>query len=123
MRGSELGRAGPDRDVTIPAGSVLPCMLGAANRDPEAFPDPDRFDVGRSPNPHVTFGGGPHTCIGNQLARLETQVAFERLLARFSTIALDEGGVVHRDLVNVRGLERLPLEVGWAEPGEARVRA
>lgn len=100
--------------VTIPAGSVLLCMLGAANRDPAVFADPDRLDVGRAPNPHVSFGGGIHHCIGAHLARLEAQVAFDRLLQRFSSLEVDEAGVVWRDLVNIRGLSTLPLRIEWA---------
>lgn len=96
---------------TIPAGSLALCMLGAANRDPEVFADPDRFDAARDPNPHVAFGGGIHHCIGASLARLEAQVAFERLLARFESIELDEEGVKWRDLVNIRGLSALPVRV------------
>ena len=100
--------------VTLPAGSVMLCMLGSANRDPEVFEQPDRFDVGRSPNPHVTFGGGIHHCIGSHLARLEAQVAFSKLLERFKSLEVDEARVEWRDLVNIRGLSALPLSVEWA---------
>jgi cytochrome P450 len=99
--------------VTIGAGQLVMCMAGGANRDGEVFVDPDRFDVGRSPNPHVSFGGGVHYCLGAPLARLEGQVAFERLLARLATVELAPDGVAWRDLVNVRGLERLRLRVTW----------
>jgi cytochrome P450 len=97
----------------IPAGQVVLCMAGAANRDPAVFPDPDRFDVSRSPNPHLSFGGGPHFCLGAPLARLEGQIAFGRLLARTCSITAVEAGVRWRDLVNLRGLESLPLRVAW----------
>jgi len=96
---------------TIPAGSLALAMLGAANRDPDVFAEPDRLDISRDPNPHVSFGGGVHFCIGAPLARLETQVAFERLLARFGTIEIQESGVAWRDLINIRGLATLPLTV------------
>ncbi|MCA9668730.1 MAG: cytochrome P450 [Myxococcales bacterium] len=99
--------------ITIPAGSLVINMLGAANRDPDVFSDPDRFDVGRAPNPHVSFGGGIHFCLGAQLARIEGAVAFEALLARFASIEVDEAGVLWKNLINVRGLESLPLRVGW----------
>ena len=97
----------------IPAGSIMLCMAGAANRDPDIFPDPDRFDIARTPNPHVTFGGGVHYCLGAPLARLESQVAFGRLLERFVSIEVDEQNVRWRDLVNLRGLEALPVRVTW----------
>jgi cytochrome P450 len=97
--------------VEIPAGHVLYLSLGAANRDPEAFEDPDRFDVTRSPNPHLSFGGGAHYCIGAPLARLQGQVAFERILARWSAVTLPDQDVRWRPMANIRGLEALPVSV------------
>lgn len=67
-------------------GRVLVLLLGSANRDPRRFAEPDRLDVGRDPNPHVSFGGGLHHCMGAALARVEGAVAFERLLARFPVL-------------------------------------
>lgn len=101
-------------DKTIGAGQLVMCMLGAANRDPEVFADPDRFDVARTSNPHQSFGGGVHFCIGAPLARLEARIAFERLLRRWPEIHVDESGVRWRPLVNLRGLGQLPLRVAWA---------
>jgi cytochrome P450 len=63
--------------------------IGAANRDPEQFPDPDRLDVGRAPNRHLAFGSGPHQCVGLALARLEGRVAVSRFLQRFPDYRLD----------------------------------
>jgi cytochrome P450 len=97
----------------IGAGQVLLCMLGAANRDPLVFEAPDRFDVGRTPNPHVSFGGGIHHCLGAALARLEATVALERILARLAHFEAVEERVVWRDLVNIRGLSTLPMRVEW----------
>ena len=95
----------------IAAGSLIFCMLGAANRDPEVFVNPDALDITRNPNSHVAFGGGPHYCLGAPLARVEAQIALEQILQRWPTIELYEPGVVWRDLVNVRGMEKLPLMV------------
>ena len=68
--------------VTIPRGSPTMPLLGAANHDPAVFRDPDRFDVSRSPNPHLGFGFGAHFCLGAQLARMEIRVALRTLLER-----------------------------------------
>jgi cytochrome P450 len=73
-------------DREIPAGTKVVSFYGAANRDPLAFRDPDRFDVMRSPNPHVAFGFGPHFCLGSHLARLELNVMFRAILKRLPDI-------------------------------------
>jgi len=96
--------------VPIPQGSMLMAMLAAANRDPSVFAEPDRLDVGRSKNPHQTFGGGIHSCIGAPLARLEGRIAFELLLARYPKIERS-GDAVWHDRINVRGLASLPLRL------------
>lgn len=67
-------------DVELPEGSLVVGLLGAANRDPARFDEPDRFDVGRAPNPHVSFGRGIHHCLGASLARLEARAAIGELL-------------------------------------------
>lgn len=72
----------------FPAGSMVHLMIGAANRDPEQFPDPDRFDIARRPNRHLSFGLGIHICAGNALARLEGQIAFAKLFNRFPALRL-----------------------------------
>lgn len=94
-------------ELSIPAGEMLYCMTGAANHDPEVFDDPQRFDIGRSPNPHLSFGGGVHYCIGAPLARMEAQVAFEALLRKFPVLSLAEAPLRWRPLINLRGLESL----------------
>ena len=94
-------------DVVIPPNEVLYFMLGAANRDPAVFTEPDRFDIGRSPNPHLTFGAGIHYCVGAPLARLEAEVAFTRLLARWPTLERVDATPAWRPLINLRGLETL----------------
>lgn len=85
------------------------CALGAANHDPEVFPEPDRFDVGRAPRNHLSFGRGIHYCLGAPLAKLEARVAFAGLLSRFETLRLVEEPQ-YRDQITLRGLEDLWLE-------------
>ena len=79
--------------VLIPAGSTLMLMLAAANRDEDRYPDPDSYDVLRvSPKPHISFGHGPHACLGTHLARLEMRVALNLLLDRLPNLRLDPEG-------------------------------
>jgi hypothetical protein len=73
--------------VAMPEGTLVTLCIGAANRDPEAFAQPDRLDIGRSPNRHLAFASGPHTCVGLNLARLEGRIAIGRFLARFPNFA------------------------------------
>jgi cytochrome P450 len=97
-------------DRTIPAGKFVLVMVGSANRDPAQFADPDRFDIGRSPNPHIAFGHGIHFCLGAALARLEARVALSDLFGRLDRIELagDEPWAPRRAL-HVHGPERLPI--------------
>jgi cytochrome P450 len=79
--------------VTIPAGSTVMLMLAAANRDEDRFDEPDRFDIFReSPKPHMSFGHGPHACLGTHLARIEMRVALNLLLDRLPNLRLDPEG-------------------------------
>jgi cytochrome P450 len=73
---------------TIAPGQMITAVIGAANRDPGQFANPDVFDLARSPNRHLGFGFGPHRCIGAQLARAEARIGFERLLERLPHLAL-----------------------------------
>jgi cytochrome P450 len=92
--------------IRFAKGEEVGLMLGAANRDPARFPDPDRFDPAREPNPHVSFGAGIHFCIGAPLARLEMQVALPLLFQRLPRLALAEPPR-YRDTYHFHGLERL----------------
>jgi cytochrome P450/SAM-dependent methyltransferase len=118
----------------IKKGDQVAALIGAANRDPEIFPNPDTFDIRRSPNRHLAFGNGPHFCMGASLARLEARVAFRMLLERFSEVRATTAeenrslraklrGLFERknptasasfpawtNSTMVRGLEQLPVE-------------
>jgi cytochrome P450 len=89
-------------------GHFMITILGAANRDPQQFPDPNRLDIARSPNHHFSFGRGIHFCLGAPLARIEGQAAIGALVRRFGALRLD-GEPVQRDQVTLRGLESLPV--------------
>ena len=95
-------------DRTLPAGTFITMGIGAANRDPAVFADPDRLDVGRKPNNHLAFGQGAHACSGMNVARLEGRIAVNALLQRYPRIA--RRGEPARDLrVRFRGLRSLPV--------------
>lgn len=96
--------------LDIPAGTNLHLCIGAANRDPSQFPDPDRFDITRKPNRHLAFAGGPHVCVGLTLARLEGRIAVTRFLARFPGYALTKGRR-HGGRLRFRGYAALPARL------------
>ena len=96
-------------ECVIPAQETIYFLLGAANRDPTVFADAERFDIGRSPNPHLAFGAGPQYCVGAPLARPEAQIAFTRLLARYPRLEPVDQTPRWRKLINLRGLETLRL--------------
>jgi cytochrome P450 len=99
--------------VTIPGGAFVMASLGSANRDERFWgPDAAELDLRReNARQHVSFGAGPHHCLGASLARLEACIAFERLTARFPGLALD-GDVVWNGRINLRGPAHLPVTVG-----------
>jgi cytochrome P450 len=97
--------------LSLPAGTPITLCIGAANRDPAQFPDPERFDVGRTPNRHLAFATGPHQCAGMALARLEGAIAISRFLARFPRYALN-GEPVRGGRVRFRGFLGVPCVTG-----------
>ena len=96
-------------DKNISSGQSVITVMGAANRDPERFPDPDRFDITRNDNKHLAFGAGPHYCFGAPLGRIEANVAFSTLMGRISEFSLASDRLIWRDNVGLRGLAELPL--------------
>lgn len=94
---------------TIPKGHQAIILLGAANRDPEVFPDPDRLDITRKDNKHIVFSYGIHHCLGAPLARVEAQVAFATLLRRMPNLRLATEDLEWRETVTLRGLKSLPV--------------
>ena len=98
-------------DRAIEQGDVLMLMLGAANHDPEQFVEPEQFDARRDPNRHLSFGMGPHFCLGAPLARLEADVTFKALLSKYTSIGRGEGDAQRGGTLLLRGLTKLPLAV------------
>ncbi len=110
---NQLGNRRATRDCgiggkTVPAHTYVHLCIGAANRDPAQFPDPDRLDVRRHPNRHLAFGSGIHTCAGNSLARMEGQVALQKLVTRFRTIER-AGDFVRGGRARFRGFKHYPV--------------
>jgi hypothetical protein len=95
--------------TVVNPGVQIIALLGAANRDPAEFPDPDRMDVTRERSKPLSFGGGIHFCIGAQLARIEAEVVFSTLLRRLPNITLPERDTPKwRESFTLRGLTTLP---------------
>jgi cytochrome P450 len=95
--------------AVLPGGAFALLLLASGNRDAEAFADPDRFDVRRTPNNHLGMGFGIHHCLGAPLARLEAQVAFAELVRRAPDLTLDTDEVRYSGTVVLRSLESLPV--------------
>ena len=107
------GRLAPE-DVklggrTIRKGQAVMGVMAAANRDPDRFPDPDRFDITRTDNRHLAFGYAAHFCFGAALARVEGQQAFEAIARRLTNLQLRPGPLVWRNNLGLRGLTALPV--------------
>jgi cytochrome P450 len=95
---------------TIPAGTRIHLCIGAANRDPRQFPDPDRLDLARKPNRHLAFAQGPHLCVGFSLARMEGRIAISRFLKRFPNYQI-AATPKRTGRVRFRGFASLPARV------------
>jgi len=93
----------------IRKGQAVMAVMAAANRDPERFPDPDRFDISRNDNRHLAFGYAAHFCFGAALARVEGQEAFEAIVQRLPDLELEPGTLVWRNNLGLRGLTALPV--------------
>jgi cytochrome P450 len=99
--------------VPVPAGDKVAALLGSANRDAAVFADPDRFDIGRDPNPQVGFGAGVHFCLGAPLARMELAIAVDRLLGRWPAPTLVRPPV-RRPTFVLRGYREIRVDLGRA---------
>jgi cytochrome P450 len=92
----------------VPRGARIAVLLGSANRDPQVFSEPDRFDVSRDPNPHLAFGAGVHFCLGGPLARMELAESLRLLVTRFPQLTLS-GPPARRPTFVLRGYRRVPV--------------
>lgn len=111
--------------MLIQSRETVQLWSGAANRDPDQFPQPDDFDVTRKENRHLAFSLGPHYCLGAALARVEGQIAIESILRRCSNLAVVPGAIQQRNHLNLRGVVALPVTfdpVGRGHSGKAGPR-
>jgi cytochrome P450 len=95
----------------MPQGARILLLLGAANRDSEVFPDPDRYDLDRDTRHAISFGGGFHFCLGGPLARLEARIALDELVTRVSEYEIDPDHIRRVHTTNIRGFDCLPTTV------------
>jgi cytochrome P450 len=94
---------------TIHQGEIVNCLIAAANRDPAQFPDPDKFDIKRQPNPYLSFGQGLHICIGRHLGKLVAEIAVGTLVRRFPGLSLATDALEWEDCFLGHGLKSLPV--------------
>ncbi len=101
-------------DVVIPKGQQAIILLASANRDPDVFADPDRLDITRAENRHLSFGHGIHYCVGAPLARVEAEIALSTLVQRFPGIRLLTEAPAYKENIVLRGLAALPVGLSFA---------
>lgn len=112
----QIGNRLAGEDIALPSGTTIPkgtyihTSIAGANRDPDVFADPDRFDITRKPNPHIAFITGIHVCLGASLARMEGKIALGRFIERFPKLATD-GPRERLGLARFRGFTHLPIRV------------
>jgi cytochrome P450 len=94
---------------TVPAGNAILFLVGGANRDPRKYDDPERFDIHRNLGGHLSFGYGPHFCLGASLARMEGRIALDEMLKRFPEWDIDAANAKLAPTSTVRGWETLPI--------------
>jgi cytochrome P450 len=97
--------------TTLPKEGFAITLLGAANHDPDQFPDPERFDITRTPNAHIAFSLGHHFCLGASLARMEGQVALNAFVQRFEHFDVATDDLTYKDNLVLRGQTALPITV------------
>lgn len=107
---------------TIGPKQLLVLLLGAANRDPEVFPDPDRLDLGRRPNHHLSFGAGPHGCVGNWMARFGLTIALRAILDRQTSLRLKSKTMKWELPAIWRTLRTLPVSITRRLPSSRRLQ-
>lgn len=108
----------PLGDVVVPTDGVLLILLGAANRDPAVFDEPDRFDISRDTKQHLSFAAGAHFCLGAPLARLEGTIALSAFAGRVVDPELDAASLRYRPHVNLRGPERMVVGFSAVRPAD-----
>ncbi|MBU6291389.1 MAG: cytochrome P450, partial [Burkholderiales bacterium] len=97
-------------DVVLPAQTRITLCIGAANRDPSQFAQPEQFDIARNPNRHLAFASGTHACVGMSLARLEGQIALGRFISRYPRYRIENR--IRSPRVRFRGFLQLPVVLG-----------
>ena len=103
-------------EVEAQDGGVILLMLAATGRDPDVFPEPDRFDITRAAGGHLAFAAGPHFCLGAPLARLEASIALTAFADRVTAPELAGGGLTYKPNFNLRGPERLVVRTAGIRP-------